>query len=71
MVLVLNVQGKEAKMKLEEKVKEARKRIKELKEGEYFDEAERAERLLKFALFYANEDKIHKAYYRLNKILEI
>ena len=58
-------------MKFKEKVEKAKEKIKWLKEYDYDYFAEEAKKLLNFALFYANENKIHKAYYRLNKILEI
>ena len=56
-------------MKLQEKVKKAEERIKELEEDEYFDRAERAKSLLKFALFYLSIGQKRKANYRLNKIV--
>ena len=57
-------------MKLEKKIEEAKKKIKELKENSFYDEAEKAERLLRFALFYAQQHKNRLANYRLNKILD-
>ena len=54
-------------MRLEEKIKQAEERIKELEEDEYFERAERAKSLLKFALFYLSIGQKRKASYRLNK----
>ena len=57
-------------MKLQEKIKKARDFIEFLKENEDFSRAEIAEDLLAFALFYVSLGRIHKAHYRLNKILK-
>ena len=58
-------------MRLEEKIKQAEKRIKELEEDEYFEKAERVKSLLRFALFYAQQHKNRLANYRLDKILDL
>ena len=58
-------------MKLEKKIEEAKKRIEELKEDSFFDEAEKAESLLRFALFYAQQHKNRLAHYRLEKIFKM